>query len=371
MSPPLFFRQLFDADSSTYSYLLADEEAGEAVVIDPVLEQVDRDLELVKELGLRLAYVLDTHIHADHVTAAGTLRERLGCKTVVSERAGSVCPDLLVKEGDLVRFGRFSLEVRETPGHTAGCVTYVLRGAGIAFTGDALLIRGCGRTDFQGGDPHALYRSVREKILTLPPETILYPAHDYKGRTSTRVAEELRCNPRLGSAKSEADFVAIMNGLKLPNPKKMEVAVPANLECGLPAPPPAIRRDLDVDWAPIQMTAAGVPEVTAKWVNGHLPDVTVIDVREPDEYRGELGHVPGALLVPLATLAAASGSIDAAKPLVMVCRSGGRSGKAALALLERGFHRIASMAGGMRAWNAEGMIVEYGSPASAVPAHQG
>lgn len=366
-----FFRQLFDADSSTYTYLLADEETGEAVLIDPVIEQVDRDLEILKELGFRLVYALDTHVHADHVTAAGVLKERLGCKTVLSERAGSVRADLLVKDGDRVPFGRFGLEVRETPGHTNGCLTYVMEDQLLAFTGDALLIRGCGRTDFQGGDSRTLYRSVRGKILSLPAGTVLYPAHDYKGRTSTRVSEEKQHNPRLGDAKSEDEFVAIMAGLKLPNPKKMAGAVPANLECGVPAPPPAVARQLDSGWAPVILTPAGVPEVSPAWVHANKQDVTVIDVREPDEYRGELGHIAGASLVPLATVAAAASSIDAQKPLVVVCRSGGRSGKAALWLAERGFARVASMAGGMRAWNAERFGVDYGSPQAAVPAHQG
>jgi sulfur dioxygenase len=229
----MLFRQLFDADSSTYTYLLADEETREAVIIDPVIEQVDRDLQLVVELDLRLVYALDTHVHADHVTALGTIRERTAARSVLSERAGVGCADLTVKEGDVVRFGRYALEVRETPGHTNGCLTFVLGDHSMAFTGDALLIRGSGRTDFQQGDARALYHSVHEKIFSLPDACLLYPAHDYKGRTVTSVGEEKRHNPRLGGGRTEAAFVEIMSHLSLAYPKKIDIALPANLRCGV------------------------------------------------------------------------------------------------------------------------------------------
>src|SRR5690606_18842226 len=179
----MIFRQLFDRDTSTYTYLLADPETREAVIIDPVLEQVDRDLRLIEDLGLTLRFALDTHVHADHVTALGTLRDRTGCTTVMAAAAGAGCADRLVEPGDQIRFGDEGLEVRATPGHTAGCLTYVMADRSMAFTGDALLIRGCGRTDFQGGDAHRLYRSVHQQILSLPPDTLLYPGHDYHGRT--------------------------------------------------------------------------------------------------------------------------------------------------------------------------------------------
>lgn len=240
----MLFRQLFDQETCTYTYLLADEQSREAVLIDPVLEQIERDLTLVTELHLKLVYALDTHVHADHVTALGTLRERSGAKTVVSAKAGSGCPDLLVRDGDEIRFGACTLQVRETPGHTSGCVTYVLGDQSLAFTGDALLIRGCGRTDFQQGSAQALYRSVRDRIFSLPPGCLLYPAHDYKGRTVTTVAEELEHNPRLGTGKSVEDFVDIMAHLKLAYPKRMDEAVPLNLACGKrPAPVAPVRQD--------------------------------------------------------------------------------------------------------------------------------
>ena len=228
-------RQLFDRESSTYTYLLADAASGQAVLIDPVLEQVDRDLELLSDLGLLLAYVLETHVHADHVTAAGVLRQRTGAKTAVSRRAGAACADVQLDDGDVLRVGDLVIEARQTPGHTQGCVTYVTADHAMAFTGDTLLIRGCGRTDFQGGDAVRLWRSVHEKIFTLPDACRIYPGHDYRGRTVSTVGEEKRLNPRLGGARTENEFVAIMSALNLPKPKRIEEAVPANQRCGIVA----------------------------------------------------------------------------------------------------------------------------------------
>lgn len=234
----MLFRQLMDPETSTWTYLLADEEAKEAVLIDPVIEQVERDLTLLSELGLTLVCALDTHVHADHVTALGTLRARTGCATGISARAGTAgCSDRLLREGDRVSFGRYALEVLETPGHTDGCVSYVTADRAMVFTGDALLIRACGRTDFQQGDARALYRSVRGKIFSLPDGAAVYPGHDYKGRTVSSVGEEKRWNPRLGLSRTEDEFVAIMADLKLAYPKKIDVALPANLQCGVPKAP--------------------------------------------------------------------------------------------------------------------------------------
>lgn len=229
----MLFRQLFDPESSTYTYLLADEPRGEAVLIDPVNTLIDRDAELLEELDLCLLYTIDTHVHADHVTASGPLRERTGAKVVVPVGSGSPCADVRVRENEIVQFGEHGLAVRETPGHTAASVTCVLLESSMAFTGDAILIRGTGRTDFQEGDARARYRSIHDKIFTLPDETLLYPAHDYMGRTVTTVAEEKRFNPRAGGGKTSEDFIAIMRNLNLPYPKMMDVAVPANLRCGL------------------------------------------------------------------------------------------------------------------------------------------
>jgi sulfur dioxygenase len=231
----MIFRQLFDAASSTFTYLLADPDTGEAVLLDPVLEQVERDTTLLEQLGLELVATLETHVHADHITAAAVLRERLGSQVIVPRAAGVTGADVEVGEGDTVAFGRFVLEVRPTPGHTVGGTTYVLAEQGMAFTGDTLFVRGCGRTDFQGGDAATLYRSVHAQIFTLPDATLLYPGHDYKGHTVTTVGEEKVWNPRLGGGRSEAGFVAIMEGLDLSDPAKMDVAVPANLVAGASA----------------------------------------------------------------------------------------------------------------------------------------
>jgi len=355
----MLFRQLFDLETSTYTYLLADESTKEAVLIDPVLEEVERDLAFVRELGLTLRCALDTHVHADHVTALGALRERTGCITILSERAGSGYADRLVKEGDRIEFGSRSLEVMETPGHTSGCVTYVLDDRSMAFTGDALLVRGTGRTDFQEGDPHLLYRSIREKIFALPDACLLYPGHDYKGRTGTSVAEERAFNPRVGGEKSEAEFVAIMETLGLAAPKKIDVAVPANLHCGMPSAAHASAEPRpERDWAPVVVSAGDIPEVPPEWVASRVGQVRVVDVREPDEWSGPLGHIAGAELVPLSKVADVATRWDPGEPVVLLCRSGGRSGKAALGLIERGFAKVASMKGGMTRWNASRLPVE-------------
>jgi sulfur dioxygenase len=355
----MIFRQLFDTETSTYTYLLGDEASREAVLIDPVLEQVERDLTTIKELGLVLVYALDTHVHADHVTALGTLRERTKCKTVVSERAGTGCPDVLVKQGDLVRFGAHALEVRETPGHTDGCLSYVLADHTMAFTGDAILIRGTGRTDFQQGDARTLHASIHEQLFTLPDTCLLYPAHDYKGRTVTTVAEEKAFNPRVGGGKTATEFVAIMDALVLAHPKKIDVALPANLACGVPASLSVTGEHVDRAWAPIEMSASGIPEVSAEWVAGHRGRARVVDVREEAEWTSALGHIEDATLTPLARIDEASHAWDTAEPVVLVCRSGGRSAKAAMSLAARGFTRVASMRGGMTAWaNAKLPVVD-------------
>ncbi|XP_061508464.1 persulfide dioxygenase ETHE1, mitochondrial [Anopheles gambiae] len=226
-----FFRQLFDEQSHTYSYLLADITTKEAILIDPVLEQAKRDAQLIKELGFTLKYALNTHMHADHVTGTGFLKQLLpGTVSVISQSSGAKADKHLV-DNETVQFGRHELRAMSTPGHTNGCMTFLVEEQGIAFTGDTLLIRGCGRTDFQEGDSRSLYRSVHERIFTLPENFRLFPAHDYKGNMETTVAEEKRYNPRL--TKDVEAFVELMNNLNLPYPKMIDKAVPANRECGL------------------------------------------------------------------------------------------------------------------------------------------
>ena len=227
----MIFRQLFDPETASYTYLLGDELTREAVLIDSVAEQLERDTTLVRELELKLVLALETHVHADHVTAAGRLREALGARVAVSRHAGVHNADLLLGDGDWIALGSHRLEARATPGHTSGCMTFVTEG--MAFTGDALLIRGCGRTDFQEGNPRTLFHSVRERILTLPGTTALFPAHDYRGRTQTSVAEELRFNPRLGLDRTVESFIELMDRLTLSYPRRMDEAIPANLYAGL------------------------------------------------------------------------------------------------------------------------------------------
>jgi sulfur dioxygenase len=350
----LVFRQLFDPQSSTYSYLLADGSSGAALLIDPVYEQAPRDSALVRELGLDLLFTLETHVHADHVTGASILKKRLGSKVAVSAASGAEGADRYLADRERVAFGRRYLEVRATPGHTDGCLSYVLDNESMAFTGDCLLIRGCGRTDFQQGNARAMYRSVHAQIFALPESCLLYPGHDYRGLTVTSVGEEKRFNPRLGGELSEDDFVGYMRNLGLPHPKQMEIAVPANLKCGQRDHGPAE----EPTWGPLTLTFAGVWEVEPHWVEEHLRDLQVVDVREPDEYDGPLGHIPGARLMPLGGLAETGKALGADKPIVTVCRAGGRSAQATVILKKLGFAQVANLPGGMLRWRAQQQIVE-------------
>ena len=254
----LGFKQLFDEDSSTYTYLLWDTASKDAIIVDPVDIQVDRDIAAVKELGLNLVYggtyettrrrgssnrtflvliyyvTVNTHAHADHITGTYLLKQKLpGVKSVISEASGAVA-DVKIQPGDKISFGSRSVEARATPGHTAGCMSFVSDDQSMVLTGDALLIQGCGRTDFQGGSAETLYDSIHSQVFVLPRDTVVYPAHDYKGRTSSSIANEVDNNPRLGSAKTKDEFVDIMANLNLAYPKKIDVAVPANMRCGVP-----------------------------------------------------------------------------------------------------------------------------------------
>ncbi len=224
----MIFEQLFDEDSCTYTYLLADEATREAVLIDPVLERVDEYLALLEKRGLTLAYALDTHVHADHVTGAGALRRRTGCNTGLSVHAGVGCADLMLREGAIIHVGDIAIRVLETPGHTPTCLSYVVDGN--VFTGDALLIGKCGRTDFQGGDAGQLYDSITGKLFALPDDTIVWPGHDYEGRTRSTIGEEKRNNPRLQLDRDA--FIRFMKELNLPRPRRIDEAVPANRACG-------------------------------------------------------------------------------------------------------------------------------------------
>lgn len=350
----LIFRQLFDATSSTYTYLLAD--GGEAVLIDPVFEQAQRDAALLRELGLRLRCTLDTHVHADHITAAWLLHQRLGSEIVLSAGAGASGAHRLLQHGERVPFGSRHLSVRATPGHTNGCVSYVLDDESRAFTGDALLIRGCGRTDFQQGSAERLHQSVHSQLFTLPPDCLLYPGHDYRGITASSVAEERRYNPRLGGEANLADFSGYMQHLGLPHPKLIDQAVPANLRCGQPADgalPPGEPR-----WAALNFSFAGFWEIEPDALAEVAGRVQVVDVREAAEWTDALGHIAGARLLPLAELAARQAELGREQPVVLVCRSGTRSAQACLLLQRAGFRDVANLAGGMLRWRAQGHAVQ-------------
>lgn len=226
----LIFRQLFDHDTWTYTYLLADAASKEAVLIDTVKEQAERDLGILKELGLKLKYVLDTHVHADHVTGASKLRAATGAKTALSKSAGVTCADLGLEDGQELSFGGFKIMAMATPGHTDTCMSYYSEG--MVFTGDTLFVRDVGRTDFQQGSSQKMFDSIRGKLFHLPKDTLVYPGHDYRGRMVSTIEEEKKLNPKVGTSHSFEHFKAEMDAMKLGPPKRLHIAVPANLKCG-------------------------------------------------------------------------------------------------------------------------------------------
>lgn len=343
----MIFRQLYDATSSTYSYLLADAATREAVLIDPVFERHQRDAALIRELGLKLLCTLDTHCHADHVTGAWLMKQALGSHIGLAAAYGAANVDLPLAHGQQVPFGAHALTVRATPGHTDGCLSFVTDDQSLVFTGDALLVRGAGRTDFQQGNAHTLFRSIREQLFSLPDACIVYPAHDYEGRTSSTIGEEKTWNPRIGKDAREEDFVGYMQNLGLPHPKQLAIAVPANLRAGLPEHTEAPEA---ASWGPVVTTYAGFSEISSEWVAQHLEQVHVLDVRTAAEFDGELGHVPGAFLIPLDELRGRIDEIARDKPLIVVCQTGKRSALATTILRQAGVKKLANLAGGMVRW---------------------
>jgi glyoxylase-like metal-dependent hydrolase (beta-lactamase superfamily II)/rhodanese-related sulfurtransferase len=350
----LVFRQLFDAASSTYTYVLGDPRSRDAVLIDSVFEQHLRDVALLRELDLRLVVTVDTHCHADHVTGAWMMQQATGCRIAISRRYQPPIQgaDLPLDHGDRIAFGSRHLEVHATPGHTDGCMTLVLDDERLAFTGDTLLIRGAGRCDFQHGSAHALYCSIVQEIFTLPDACLLFPAHDYSGRTVSSVGEERSHNPRIGGGADERDFVGFMENLNLPHPKQIDIAVPANLRSGQPAdgkvPRPA-------DWGPVRQTYAGLLEVEPEWVAEHLADVHVLDVRQPPEMQDSLGRIASSQIIPLNELKSRVFEIPRERPVVAVCHAGVRSGQATVILRSAGFDRCANLRGGMLLWSQLGL----------------
>jgi sulfur dioxygenase len=344
----MIFRQLFDTQSSTYTYLLGCGETRDAVVIDPVYEQHARDTALIRELGLKVRYALDTHVHADHVTGAWLMRTALNAETVLSARYQIDNVDVPVDHGDVLAFGNCSLKVRATPGHTSGCLTFVTSDQSMAFTGDCLMIRGAGRTDFQGGDEHEMWRSIREQIFSLPDECLIYPGHDYAGRTVSTILEEKNFNPRIGGDAREEDFVGYMENLGLPHPKLIDIAVPANMNGGRPADD---AMPGEITWGPVTMTFAGIPEIRPDWVARHLDELFVLDVRSAGEFDGDLGHLQSAHLIPLNELRERLDEVPRDRPIVTLCQSGKRSAMAAEILLKSGYEQVANITGGLIQWS--------------------
>jgi len=343
----MIFRQLFDATSGTYTYLLASRRGGEALIIDPVLDKVERYLQLVRELDVKLIKAVDTHLHADHVTGLGALRDRTHCITVMGEQTHADVVSMRVAEGDRIAIEGVRLDVLYTPGHTDDSYSFLM--ADRVFTGDTLLIRGTGRTDFQNGDPRAQYDSIFNKLLKLPDETLLYPAHDYKGDTVSTIGEEKAFNPRL-AVKSIDEYVELMNNLKLPNPKMMDVAVPANIHVGLRQEEIARR-----GWA---LSAAQAMALRGR------TDVALIDLRETGE-RDKHGTIPGSLHAPYPELASYIGkggmlnelAAATGKRLVFYCAFGERSAMAVQAAQDAGFASACHIQGGLDAWKRAGGAV--------------
>ncbi|MCH8155486.1 MAG: MBL fold metallo-hydrolase [Proteobacteria bacterium] len=344
----MIFRQLFESVSCTYTYLLASRRGGEALIIDPVLEKVDRYIKLLEELDLKLVKAMDTHVHADHITGLGALRDRTRCITVMGEQSGVDVVSQRVSDGERIDIEGLSLTALYTPGHTDDSYCFLMDDR--VFTGDTLLIRGTGRTDFQHGDSRAAYESIFDKLLTLTDETLVYPGHDYKGDTVSTIAEERAFNPRLQVA-SAAEYAEIMDHLNLPNPKMMDVAVPANLRVGLSQDEIEAR-----GWS---LTCAEARALLGR------PEIVLVDLRDKAE-RERHGEIPGSVHAPypeldenvgagglLHELARATG-----KRLVFYCAFGERSAMAVEAAREAGLANACHIKGGLDAWKKAGAPVE-------------
>ncbi len=346
----MLFRQLFDSVSGTYSYLLASRAGGEALILDPVLEKADRYCQLLRELDLRLVKAVDTHLHADHVTGLGELRDRTQCITIMGEQSKADVVSMRVSDGDRVTIEGLSLDVMYTPGHTDDSYSYLMGDR--VFTGDTLLIRGTGRTDFQNGSSRAQYESIFNRLLKLPDETLVFPAHDYKGDTVSTIGEERRYNPRL-QVRSVDEYIELMANLKLPNPKMMDVAVPANMHVGL--------HQEDLAKQGLALSARDAINSLGR------PDILLVDLREASE-RAKHGTISGALHAPypgiaeslkpggmLREVAAATG-----RRVVFFCAFGERSAMAVAAAKSAGLANTAHIEGGIDAWKKVGGPVVHG-----------
>ncbi len=337
----MIFRQLFDSVSSTYTYLVASRVGGEALIIDPVLDKVDRYLQLLEELNLKLLKAIDTHVHADHITGLGALRDRTCCVTVMGKKSAVDVVSIRVKEGDRVDVEGVSLDVVYTPGHTDDSYSYLMQDR--VFTGDTLLIRGTGRTDFQNGDAVAQYDSIFNKLLKLPEDTLVFPAHDYKGDTVSTIREEKMYNPRL-QVRGVDEYAEIMNNLNLPNPKMMDVAVPANVKIGLS------QDELEAGGWSLSCDEV-IPMIDSE-------QIVLVDLRDETE-RGQHGIIAGSVHAPYTELEAhmKSGGLlrelanASGKRLVFYCAYGERSAMAVQAALAVGLENVCHIKGGIDAWN--------------------
>ena len=340
----MIFRQLFDPGSCTYTYLVASREGGEALIIDPVLDRVDRYLQLIEELDLRLVKAIDTHVHADHITGLGALRDRTHCVTVMGSQSAVDVVSMRVVDGDPIEIeGGIRIDAIYTPGHTDDSYSFLFGDR--VFTGDTLFIRGTGRTDFQNGDPRSQYESIFHRLLRLPDETLVYPAHDYKGDTVSTIGEEKRFNPRLQVGSIE-EYVDIMNALDLSDPKMMDVAVPANLHIGLSQEELATKG-----------LATTPDQLEARLAQGHA---VLVDLRE-DAERQRTGTITGSVSVPYPDVERQLGPggllrvfSDEGREIVFYCAFGERSALAVQMALDSGVHRVGHLAGGTDAWTRAG-----------------
>jgi len=358
----MLFKQLFDAETWTYTYLIADTVSKEAAFIDPVNTHIDEYMALLEKHGLTLKYSFETHVHADHITASGLLRQRTGAQTCVSHLGGAQLADVQLKDGDVFMLGdKEQIKAIATPGHTPGCTSYLWRDR--VFTGDSLFIAGCGRTDFQGGSAESLYDSITQRLFTLPDDTLVYPGHDYQQRWVSNIMQERTTNPRL-AGKTREQFIEIMNNLNLPKPRLIDESVPANRYCGLDenerldaVSQRAEARVVTGEITVKDMVMAAQQHITEINVDKSKQliaegNIVIIDTREESEYAA--GHLDQSILLPRGVLEFKIGNVpelaDKSKAVLIYCRSGNRSALAAATMQQLGYTNVLSMVGGYEAW---------------------